>query len=113
MSFGSMPIANSFIEKSQAKNQFFYDMEVAFCQSCFTFQILNVPNPNLMFNENYAYYIPLQVCRVEVLRSDMFGSDCYAHSSASDDTLGIFRCIDWVSFYSKGLGWRCYVFLFC
>ncbi len=55
MSFGSMPVANSFIEKSQAKNQFFYDMEVAFCQSCFTFQILNVPNPNLMFNENYAY----------------------------------------------------------
>jgi len=55
MSFGSMPIANSFIEKSQIKNQFFYDMETAFCESCFTFQILNVPKPDLMFNENYAY----------------------------------------------------------
>ena len=55
MSFGSMPIANSFIEKSQIKNQYFYDMEISFCQNCFTFQILNVPKPDLMFNENYAY----------------------------------------------------------
>ena len=43
--------------------------------------------------------------RVAVLRGDMFGSDRYPHSSSSDDTLGIFRYIDYASFYSKGLGW--------
>ena len=37
----------------------------------------------------------------------MFWSDWYPRSSSSDDTLGIFKYIDQVSFYSKGLdGWH-------
>ena len=55
MSFGKMPIANSFLDKTDIKKQFFYEMLVAFCQNCFTFQLLNVPKPKQMFNENYAY----------------------------------------------------------
>tara|TARA_Y100000590_G_scaffold369342_1_gene430533 strand:- start:2404 stop:3573 length:1170 start_codon:yes stop_codon:yes gene_type:complete len=55
MSFGKMPIANSFLNKTDIKNQFFYEMLVAFCQNCFTFQLMNVPKPKQMFNENYAY----------------------------------------------------------
>ncbi len=50
-----MPIANSFLDKAEIKNQFFYEMLVAFCQNCFTFQLINVPKPQQMFNENYAY----------------------------------------------------------
>jgi len=55
MSFGKMPIANSFIKKNQFEKQFFYNMEVGFCKNCSTFQLIKVPKANLMFNENYAY----------------------------------------------------------
>ena len=55
MSFGDMPIANSFINIQEKKNQYLYEMLAAFCENCFTFQLLNVPKPKQMFNENYAY----------------------------------------------------------
>lgn len=55
MSFGEMPIANSFINIQEKKNQYLYEMLAAFCENCFTFQLLNVPKPKQMFNENYAY----------------------------------------------------------
>ena len=65
MSFGSMPIANSFIKKNNFKKQFFYKMEAGFCKNCTTFQLIKVPKAKMMFNENYAYlastskFIPL------------------------------------------------------
>ncbi len=55
MSFGKMPIANSFIKKNQFKKQFFYNMEAGFCKTCFTFQLIKVPKAKMMFNKNYAY----------------------------------------------------------
>jgi len=55
MSFGDMPIANSFININEKNNQYLYEMLAAFCENCFTFQLLNVPRPKQMFNENYAY----------------------------------------------------------
>ena len=55
MSFGSMPIANSFIKKNNFKKQFFYKMEAGFCKNCTTFQLIKVPKAKMMFNENYAY----------------------------------------------------------
>ena len=55
MSFGKMPIANSFIKKSNFKKQFFYNMEAGFCKNCSTFQLIKVPKAKMMFNENYAY----------------------------------------------------------
>ena len=55
MSFGKMPIANSFIKKNKFKKQYFYDMEAGFCKNCATFQLIKVPKAKLMFNEKYAY----------------------------------------------------------
>ena len=55
MSFGKMPIANSFIKKNQIKKQFFYNMEAGFCKTCSTFQLIKVPKAKMMFNKNYAY----------------------------------------------------------
>ena len=34
MSFGKMPIANSFIKKDKFKKQYFYNMEAGFCKNC-------------------------------------------------------------------------------
>ena len=59
MNFGDMPIANNLIKNntnSTLDNEFKYDMDVAFCKKCACFQVTNVPNKNLMFNNSYAYF---------------------------------------------------------
>lgn len=56
MSFGQMPIANGFLAKEQFKDEYFFEMEVAFCQQCKMFQLVNQPEREQMFNENYAFF---------------------------------------------------------
>ena len=59
MNFGDMPIANNLIPNntiSTLDSEFKYDMDVAFCTKCACFQVTNVPNKNLMFNNSYAYF---------------------------------------------------------
>ena len=56
MSFGDMPIANGFLNESEYENEYFFKMQVAFCEKCGTFQLLDQPNPNQMFHGNYAFY---------------------------------------------------------
>jgi len=53
---GSMPIANGFLIKEHFKNEYFFEMEVAFCDHCNMFQLVNQPQPQQMFNENYAFF---------------------------------------------------------
>ena len=56
MSFGPQPIANAFVEPSQVKNEYFYELKPAFCQECGTFQIMEQPSPELMFHDQYAFF---------------------------------------------------------
>jgi len=56
IAFGLMPIANGFLSEDQFKDEYFFEMEVAFCNHCKMFQLVNQPNPELMFNENYAFF---------------------------------------------------------
>jgi len=56
MSFGKQPIANGFLTPEQFNDEYFYEMEVAFCQICFMVQLVNQPSPSQMFHENYAFY---------------------------------------------------------
>ena len=51
-----MPIANGFLTKDDFKNEYFFEMEVAFCQKCKMFQLVNIPEREMMFNENYAFF---------------------------------------------------------
>ena len=52
MTFGKMPIANGFLKDNEFKNEYFYDLSPAFCNKCLTFQIINQPDPKMMFHEN-------------------------------------------------------------
>jgi len=54
--FGKMPIANAFYLKANYQNQYYYNMEVAFCSKCFCFQLINIPQSKLMFHSKYAYF---------------------------------------------------------
>ena len=54
--FGKMPIANAFYFKKDYNKQYYFDMKVASCSRCYCFQLVNIPDPKLMFHENYAYF---------------------------------------------------------
>jgi methylation protein EvaC len=56
MSFGQMPIANGFLSKENFNIEYFFEMEVAFCNNCKMFQLVNIPEREKMFNENYAFF---------------------------------------------------------
>ena len=39
MSFGKMPMANSFLDRNDFSKEFFYELEVGFSESNFLFQV--------------------------------------------------------------------------
>ena len=56
MSFGRMPLANNFLRKEDFKDEYFFEMETAFCNKCKSFQLINQPEPEKMFHDNYAFF---------------------------------------------------------
>src|SRR2546428_8790233 len=56
MSFGKMPLANGFLASDQFRNEYFFELEVAFCPSCCMVQLTEQPEREKMFNLNYAYF---------------------------------------------------------
>ena len=56
MSFDKMPIANGFLNENEFNDEFFFEMKTAFCDKCFTFQLVDQPDPKKMFHENYAFF---------------------------------------------------------
>ena len=53
--FGPMPIANGFVAQ-KGTHQYSYNMSVAFCESCYMVQLMEQPDREMMFHENYAFY---------------------------------------------------------
>src|SRR5690348_2400001 len=56
MSFGRMPIANGFLRPDETGNEYFFELAPAFCETCGMFQLLEQPDPEKMFHEQYAFY---------------------------------------------------------
>ncbi|MGV8948016.1 MAG: methyltransferase domain-containing protein [Candidatus Paracaedibacter sp.] len=56
ISFGAMPIANAFLNQDQFENEYFFELATAFCTECKMFQLIEQPNPQMMFHENYAFF---------------------------------------------------------
>lgn len=56
ISFGSMPIANGFLGPSQFDKEYFFELATAICPMCKLFQLINQPDPKMMFHENYAFF---------------------------------------------------------
>lgn len=51
-----MPIANGFLPSAQFKDEYFFDLETSFCTDCKMFQLIDQPNPKMMFHQNYAFF---------------------------------------------------------
>ncbi|KAB8028011.1 class I SAM-dependent methyltransferase [Fluviispira multicolorata] len=56
MSFGSMPIANGFLSLDKFKNEYFFELNTAFCMNCKMFQLVDQPDPKMMFHDSYAFF---------------------------------------------------------
>jgi methylation protein EvaC len=56
MSFGKMPIANGFLPEAQFKDEPFFKLDVAFCESCKMTQLTELVDREKMFHENYAFF---------------------------------------------------------
>lgn len=51
-----MPIANNFSRVKLGNNQYSFEMRVASCNKCGTVQLVEQPDREQMFHENYAFY---------------------------------------------------------
>ena len=56
ISFGQMPIANGFLTEAQFKDEYFFEMRVSFCPHCHMVQLMDQPDRERMFHENYAFF---------------------------------------------------------
>ena len=56
ISFGSMPIANAFSSQDQFAKEYFFELATAFCPSCKMFQLIEQPDPKMMFHDHYAFF---------------------------------------------------------
>ena len=54
--FGKMPLGNGFLEPGQFADEYFFSMQVGFCVSCGMVQLLDQPDREQMFHENYAFF---------------------------------------------------------
>ena len=54
--FGEMPIANAFATKGELVDEYTFSMKVGFCESCYMVQLIEQPDREKMFHENYAFF---------------------------------------------------------
>lgn len=54
--FGEMPIANAFATKEQVVDEYKFPMKVGFCECCKMVQLVEQPDRERMFHENYAFF---------------------------------------------------------
>ncbi|MBI4030541.1 MAG: methyltransferase domain-containing protein, partial [Proteobacteria bacterium] len=56
ISYGKMPLANAFLTKDQFAGEYFFELAVAHCPACKMFQLVEQPNPEMMFHGDYAFF---------------------------------------------------------
>jgi SAM-dependent methyltransferase len=56
LNFGKMPLANGFLTKKNFKREYFFQLQLAFCNSLKLIQLAANPKPSKMFNKNYPFY---------------------------------------------------------
>ena len=54
--FGNMPIANAFSSKEDLQSEYTFAMKVGFCEKCNMVQLIEQPDREKMFHENYAFF---------------------------------------------------------
>ena len=93
MSLGRMPIANAFLEPDDIVDEFYFELTPAICPICATFQITEIPSPEQMFHDHYAYFASSsahmtthwQKMTDEIIRNRLFSDDPLIVEIGSND----------------------------
>ncbi|QEM66796.1 class I SAM-dependent methyltransferase [Geobacter sp. FeAm09] len=56
INFGNMPLGNGFLLPEQFGDEYHFPMRVGFCAACGMVQLLDQPDRERMFHENYAFF---------------------------------------------------------
>lgn len=56
INFGEMPLGNGFLLPEQYADEYHFPMQVGFCEGCGMVQLLDQPDRERMFHENYAFF---------------------------------------------------------
>lgn len=56
MSFGKMPIANGFLSPEQFSKEYFFELKIGFCSNCNMVQLVEQPDRERMFHQDYAFF---------------------------------------------------------
>ncbi len=56
MTFGDMPIANAFLTKEEIEGEYYFELTPSYCPNCALFQLIEQPDPKMLFHENYAFF---------------------------------------------------------
>lgn len=56
LSFGPMPIANGFLPAEKFAEEYFFELAVGFCPHCKMAQLVDQPDREMMFHEQYAFF---------------------------------------------------------
>jgi len=84
ISFGKMPIANAFLTKDEFSQEYFFELQVAFCENCEMVQLLEQPDREKMFHEKYAFFSSTSIRMAEHFRQfAQFVKKHYLENSSS------------------------------
>ncbi|MEQ9209429.1 MAG: methyltransferase domain-containing protein, partial [Pseudomonadales bacterium] len=59
ISFGNTPIANGFLLEKDFPKEYFFELATGFCQNCYMVQLIEQPQREQMFHEEYAFFSSL------------------------------------------------------
>ncbi|EMO08131.1 C-methyltransferase C-terminal domain protein [Leptospira borgpetersenii str. Noumea 25] len=69
LDLGRQPLGNGFLSKDKFKDEYFFQMDVGFSEKSKMFQLLEQPEPEKMFHEEYAFFLVLLNIWKNILRS--------------------------------------------
>lgn len=84
INFGSMPIANGFLLPQDYESEYFFEMRVGFCENCFMVQLIEQPEREQMFHEDYAFFSSLskgQQAHFKIFAEKLLGEYLLSDSS--------------------------------
>jgi methylation protein EvaC len=56
LDFGRQPLGNGFLTPNKVKDEYFFPMEIGFCERSMMLQLIEQPAPEKMFHDHYAFY---------------------------------------------------------
>ncbi|NKB33463.1 MAG: methyltransferase domain-containing protein [Pseudomonadales bacterium] len=93
ISFGNMPIANGFLSSEEFESEYFFELKVGFCADCQMVQLIDQPDREQMFHQDYAFFsslsrgqqIHFQALAEKLLSNYLDGDSPFAVEIGSND----------------------------